>query len=106
MGEIAGSQNVDAHQTQAAADVAITGEPGQVETDVKGVFADGEKQGSPVFNVDKHSFYQNMTFGRKRLRLKSGTAGQSYMQQTKYNRPFWMSYKDPNSGEVWTRKVP
>ena len=105
MGEIARAQNVDAHQSQAAADSAITGEPGQVETDVKGVFADGEKLGAPVFNVTHGEFHSNMTFGRKRLRLKSGTAGQSYMQQTKYNRPFWMSYKDPNSGEVWTRKV-
>jgi hypothetical protein len=105
MGEITGAENVDQHQAAAAADVAVTGEPGKVETDVKGVFADGEKQGAPVFNVSHGEFYSNMTHGRKRLRLKNGTAGSSYMQQTKYNRPFWMSYKDPSNGEVWTRKV-
>lgn len=104
MGEISGVNNVDAHQLQAAADVAITGDPGKVSTDVPDVFADGEKLGHPVFNVSHDEFYTNMNFGRKRLRLKSGTPGQAYMQKTKYQRPFWMAYKNPN-GEVWTRKV-
>jgi hypothetical protein len=103
MGEFTGSKNVDAHQTMAAADVAVAA--GKFQTDVKGVFADGEKQGQPVFDVSHGEFHSNMTHGRKRLRLKSGTAGQQYMVQTKYNRPFWMSYKDPKSGEIWTRKV-
>jgi len=105
MGEISGVDNIDVHQAQAQADVAITGEPGKVKTSLDGVFADGEKGGLPVFNVDKHSFYQNMTHGRKRLRLKSGTAGQAFMSQSKNNQPFWLSYENPENGEMWTRKV-
>jgi len=74
-----------------------------VETDVPDVKADGEKQGLPVFNVDKDEFYQNMKHGRKRLRFKSGSSIQQYMQKTQYQRPFWISHND--NGQVWTRKV-
>jgi len=110
MGEITGGassgwESPGSPTALAKTDHAITGELGKVKTDVPDVFADGEKHGMPVFNVDRESFYQNMTHGRKRLRLKSGTSGQLYMQKTQYQRPFWLSYKDPNSGEVWTRKV-
>jgi hypothetical protein len=88
----------------AAKDNAIDvgGEDG-VKTDVSDVFADGEKMGMPVFNVSKDSFYQNMKFGRKRLRFPSGSNTQEYMQKTKYQRPFWIAYDD--NGQVWTRKV-
>lgn len=107
MGEISGN-NVDIHQAQAGADNDIKFEPEQIKTDVEDVFADGEKQIGkekfPVFNVDRNSFYQNMTHGRKRLRFQSGSPAQKYMQGTKYNRPFFISYKS-DKGEVWTRKI-
>ena len=74
------------------------------ETDVDGVRADGERLGLPVFNVDRHEFYQNMNYGRKRLRFKSGSNAQQYMQGTRYNRPFWISYKS-KKGQEYVRKV-
>ena len=88
----------------AAKDHAVSGEEGKVQTDVSDVFADGEKMGMPVFNVDKDSFYQNMNFGRKRLRFPTGSPTQAYMQKTKYNKPFWIAHTEPN-GQKWTRKV-
>lgn len=60
------------------------------KTDVDDVYADGERNGLPVFKVDKDEFYQNMRYGRKRLRFKSGTKTQNYMQKTKYKNPFWI----------------
>lgn len=88
----------------AAADNAISNDPGKVETDVKDVFADGNKNGVPVFNVSNIEFNQNMSFGRKRLRFKSGTSAQSYMKQTRYNRPFWIAYTN-DKGEKYSRKI-
>lgn len=106
MGELTGSDNyVDGHQAQAASDLSIKGEPGKVATEVPGVFASGEKLGAPVFSVDHDEFHQNMEFGRKRLRFKDGSPVQQYMQKAQVNRPFWLSYQDPNNKEVWTRKV-
>ena len=84
-------------------DIKQSTEDDRVSTDVQDVFADGEKMGIPVFNVDKDEFYQNMAFGRKRLRFKSGSNTQEYMQKTQYQRPFWIAHND--NGEVWTRKV-
>jgi len=79
------------------------------ETDVEGVRADGYiQQGTdkfPKFNVDKSSFFQNMTDGRKRLRFPSGSNAQQYMSNTKYGRnPFYISYTDDH-GETYTRKI-
>ena len=79
---------------QAAQDRAVTGEPGTIKTDVEGVFADGEKDGMPVFNVSKNCFYQNMAHGRKRLRFKNGSTAQQYMSKTRYNRSFWIQHGD------------
>jgi len=73
------------------------------ETDVPDVYADGQKQGVPVFNVDKTEFFQNMSHGRKRLRFKQGSTAQQYMQKTKYRNSFWISYDD--NGKKWTRKI-
>jgi len=74
------------------------------DTDVPDVKADGEKNGLPVFKVGKDEFYQNMSHGRKRLRFKSGTGAQQYMQKTKYKNPFWISHDD-EKGQTWTRKI-
>lgn len=94
----------DSPERIAARDSAETGEPGKVETGIKDVFADAEKQGMPVFNVSKDEFYQNMDYGRRRLRFKSGSGPQAYMQGTRYRNPFWIKYKD-NGGKEYIRKV-
>ena len=74
-------------------------EAGNVETDVKDVTADGTKDGLPVFKVGKDEFYQNMSFGRKRVRFQSGTSASAYMRGTRYNRAFFIEH------EGYIRKV-
>jgi len=101
MGELAGD-NYDSPEAQVARDNVITTPPdGKVETDVPNVFADGERNGIPVFKVTKDEFYQNMNYGRKRLRFKSGTATADYMSKTNYKRPFWIE----NQEDGYVRKV-
>ena len=88
----------------AASDHAIRGEEGKVNTDVEGIFADGEKMGLPVFNVDHNEFHQKTEFGRKRLVFKPEAPVQQYMQKSQVNRPFWLATKD-NTGQTWTKKI-
>ena len=94
MGEISGGG--DSPQKDIAKDHAVTGEPGKIKTDADGVFADGEKNGMPVFDVSREEFNQNMNYGRKRLRFKSGTSAAEYMRATKYNKKFFIRNKDDN----------
>jgi len=70
--------------------------PGDVETDVADVKADGlAKDGMPIFTVSDDEFYRNMRATRKRLRFGSDTSVSKYMRGTRYNRPFWIrSEKD------------
>lgn len=75
------------------------------ETDVPDVRADGLRNDIPVFKVSRPEFYQNMTFGRKRLRFTSGTTVQKYMKGTRYNRPFFISYVDDKDGKEYVRKI-
>jgi len=103
MGEISGINDVgDGVDPGAkiAADTAAIDKPDGVKTDVEGVFAQAEKQGMPVFDVSKDEFYQNMNYGRRRLRFKGGTPASQYMRGTKYNRSFWI--REPDG---YTRKV-
>lgn len=88
----------------AQQDVAVTEPEDGFATDVADVSADGERQGMPVFNVSHGEFYQNMEYGRKRLRFKSGSNIQQYMQSTRYNKPFFIQYKD-DTGKEYIRKV-
>jgi len=102
MGEMLGmNKDADSPMHKVAQDVNPTNKPGKISTDVGDVFADGEKDGLPVFDVGKDEFHQNMNYGRKRLRFKSGTSAQSYMAKTRYNKPFWI--RDPESNYI--RKV-
>jgi hypothetical protein len=91
----------------AASDKEVKTDSGEdnkgFETDVADLYADGEKQGMPVFDVNKTEFFQNMSHGRKRLRFKQGSTAQKYMQKTKYQSSFWISYDD--NGKKWTRKI-
>jgi hypothetical protein len=87
MSELSGNGSSSV-QDKIAGDHAVT--PGEFETDVKDVFADGLKNDMPVFNVSKDEFHQNMAYGRRRLRFKTDTSVQKYMKGTRYNRPFWI----------------
>jgi len=79
-----------------------------VPTDVEGVFAQGKmKHGGgeyPVFDTDETDFYGNMADSRKRLRFKSGSPVQQYMQKTKYKIPFFIRHTN-DKGQVYTRKI-
>ena len=79
-----------------AADAA-KGDDGTVKgvpTDAEGIFADGEKNGLPVFDVNQKDFYNNMKQTRRRLRFGSDTTASKYMRTTKYRRPFYVRNKE------------
>lgn len=82
-------------------DHAVKSNPGKVATDVKDVFADGEKLGLPVFDITKDDFFRNMKVDRKKLRFQTDHPVSQYMRKTRYSRPFWI--RDNDSGYV--RKV-
>jgi len=79
-----------------------------IPTDVKGIYVDSVvKQGHnefPVFKCNKKDFYNNMTDNRKKMRFQSGSDIQQYMQKTRYNKPFFVSYTDDN-GKTYKRRV-
>jgi hypothetical protein len=102
MGEFA--DNNSSPNSLAAGDHDIKGDIGKVPTHVPDVFADGEKLGLPVFQVDHSEFHQNMEFGRKRLRFKDDAPVKQFMTKSTVNSPFWLATKD-NTGKLWTRKV-
>ncbi len=77
---------------------------GKIETDVPGVMADAMKDDAPVFDVSKDDFFNNMKVDRKRIRLKTQHAAE-YHRQTKYNRPFFLRYKDEEGKGGYMRKV-
>ncbi len=76
----------------------------RVETEVSGVFADGKKGEFPIFNVSKDEFYANMRNDRKRLRFSTEHAA-NYLRGSKYNKPFYIAYKNDDTGEHYLRKV-
>ena len=94
MGELTGSGYTQGDKI--AADTAVT--PSTPEnkfpTDVPDVFADGDKNGIPVFDVSSSEFYKNMKTDRLRLRFKSGSNAQAYQSQSKYRRPFFIRNQD------------
>ena len=97
MGELAG--NVGGGYAQGekiSGDTAVTpASPGsKIAKDVPDVFADGEKNGMPVFDVSSSEFYKNMKTDRLRLRFKSGSNAQAYQSQSKYRRPFFIRNQD------------
>lgn len=104
MGELTGNFN-DSPEGQIAADrdQPVTPPEGKVETGVEGVFADAvnKRDNLPVFKVSRDEFYQNMKYGRKRLRFKSGSGPQQFMQKNRYNAPFWIQ----DDKEGYMRKI-
>jgi hypothetical protein len=104
MGELFGNgethDQINFKQTQNPDSV----DPGKIETDVSGVFADGTKNDCPIFSVSKDEFYSNMKNDRKRMRFQTEPAAQ-YLRGTRYNKPFYIQYKDDSTGEHYLRKV-
>lgn len=97
MGELTGNfEDRPEAKIQGDRDQAETPPEGKVETNVEGVYADAinKRDGNPIFSVDDNEFYQNMNYGRKRLRFKSGSEPQKFMQKSRYNAPFWIKNKD------------
>jgi hypothetical protein len=104
MGDILGAEDGFGPEQIAQQDLAVSEPEGGVPTDVEDVMANGEREGKPVFDVEHGEFYQNMEFGRRRLRFKSGSNIQQYMQRTRYNKPFFIRYKDED-GKEYIRRV-
>ena len=75
--------------------------PKGVATDVDGIYADGVKGDTPVFDVTPEEFMNNMKMDRRRLRFKQGSKAAEYMRNTKYNRPFWIR----NAKDGYMRKI-
>ena len=105
MGELSGMPDFDQKAPEKEVE---TPEKVEIPTDVEGVFADDVvkhgKEEIPVFDCEEKEFYGNMKSDRKRLRFKNGSAAAKYMNNTKYNRPFFIRTKTA-SGEVYTRKI-
>lgn len=96
MGELAGNfQDSPEGQIARDGDKAIEPPEGKVETSIDGVFADAvnQKDNLPVFKVSHHEFYQNMANGRQRIRFKSGSDAQRFMQNGKYKTTFWIQHE-------------
>jgi hypothetical protein len=96
MGELAGNfQDSPEAKIQGDRDQAVAPPEGKVETEFKGVFADAinKRDNLPVFKVGHGEFYQNMSAGRQRIRFKSGSDVQKYMQNGRYKRTFWLQHE-------------
>lgn len=72
------------------------GKDGGVEIEgMEDVKADAinKRDNLPVFKVGHDEFYQNMNYGRKRIRFKSGSNAQKFMQNGKYKQSFWIQHE-------------
>lgn len=104
MGELT-SGGIDPGREADLTRVAVqVNDPGKVPTDVDGVFADGQRNNLPVFDIEHDDFYNNMKADRKRVRFKTDTAATSYLRGTRYNRPFYLRTTD-DKGNQLLRKV-
>lgn len=95
MGELAGNfQDSPEGQIARDGDRAVEPPEGKIKTNIDGVFADAvnNKDNLPVFKVSHNEFYQNMANGRQRIRFKSGSDAQKYMQNGKYKTTFWIQH--------------
>lgn len=98
MGELAGTYQ-DSPEAKAAQDrdgqaVEQPEGEGKVKTHIDGVFADAlnKRDNLPVFKVGHDEFYQNMQQGRQRLRFKTGSNTQKFMQGSRYKQAFWIQH--------------
>lgn len=101
MGELSGlwtdadSPEVTMQQDKADAMKIDPEKEGKISTDIEDVFADGinKKDNLPIFKVSHNEFFQNMSAGRQRLRFKSGTGAQKFMQGSKYKQSFYVQHE-------------
>jgi phosphoenolpyruvate synthase/pyruvate phosphate dikinase len=97
MGELSGTFN-DSPEAKIAGDQdqAVAPPEGKVETHVKDCFADAvnKRDNLPVFKVGHDEFNQNMSYGRQRIRFKSGSDAQKFMRGSKYKQSFWIQHAD------------
>jgi len=105
MGEFTGG-DYDYPSTVAAKDNEITNTPDQVATDVEGIFANGQynKDRLFIFDVPENEFDQNSEAGRRRMRFKSGSTVQQYLQKSKYTVPFYIR-TTRSDGKSYIRRV-
>jgi len=68
---------------------------GKVKTHIEDVYADGinKKDNLPIFKVSHNEFFQNMSAGRQRLRFKTGSHTQKFMQGSKYKQSFYVQHE-------------
>ncbi len=95
MGELSGTFQ-DSPESKIDKDQAVAPPEGKVKTDVDGCFADAvnTRDNLPVFTVSHDEFNQNMNYGRQRIRFKSDSAAQKYMQGSRYKQSFWIQHAD------------
>jgi hypothetical protein len=97
MGELAGNfQDSPEAKIQGDKDQAINQKDGGVDIEgLKDIKADAinKRDNLPVFKVSHNEFHQNMEFGRKRLRFKSGSGPQKFMQSSNYKQSFWIQHE-------------
>lgn len=102
MGELAGNfQDSPEAQIAKDRDQAVEPEtkdgeePKGIDTGVPDCYADAvnKRDNLPVFKVGHDEFYQNMNYGRKRIRFKSGTNVQKFMQGSRYKQSFWIQHE-------------
>jgi hypothetical protein len=105
MGELTNNGSMDPGTIAAnmRTDVQVN-DPGKIATDVEGIFADGQKNNLPVFDIDHGDFYANMKADRQRVRFKNDSAAGQYLRNTHYKRPFYLRTTSPD-GQQLLRKV-
>jgi len=96
MGELAGNfQDNPEAKIAGDKDQAVEPPEGKIKTSVDNCFADAvnKRDNLPVFKVPHDSFYQNMSYGRNRIRFKSGSEAQKFMQGSRYKQSFWIQHE-------------
>jgi len=75
-----------------------------IDSGVEGISADDLHNNTPVFDVEKSDFFNNMRKDRNRMRFGNETKPSQFMQGTKYRKPFYVRYQEKN-GEKFMYKV-
>lgn len=75
-----------------------------IDSGVEGVSADDVYKDTPVFDVDKDSFFKNLRLDRNKTRFKNGSKPSQFMKGTKYRKPFYVRHTDSN-GTPYLNKI-
>lgn len=65
---------------------------------------DGTFRNTPVFDVSKDEFFNNMRRDRNRMRFANKSKISKFMQTNNYRKPVFMRYTDPN-GQQYVSKI-